>query len=145
VGTLAVNSLIFIILLLLIVLPFSYNWVAKRNKYLLRLRSIGFEENDRGLIRKTEGVGKSTETFFSPDYEGASYNPGLVYTIASSQFVILLLNSVISIYTYIIYKIRIGRQRRAYNQVQLKLLEQIESNDGDCTYLKDAFSKEFYS
>jgi hypothetical protein len=133
-----------IILLLIINLPITYNWVSKRIKYQDRLNSIGFEEDNEGLIRRAEGVKGSNEVFFGSD-SGSSSNPGAGYTAARSQVGLILINSIISLYYYIVFKRRIRRQRRIYNQGQLKLIEQIENNDVDCFHLKDAFIKNFSS
>jgi len=60
-----------------------------------------------------------------------------------TQVGILLINAVISIYFYFVYKRRERRQMRTYHQVQLKLIEQIKESEGDCSHLKEAFIREF--
>lgn len=123
---------------LLVTLPFTYNWVAKRKKYLARLNSIGFDENAEGLICKLEGAPKSTEFLFPAEYE-APENPG-IYRAQGSN---LLANAGLCLYYFIVYKRRIGRQRRAYSPEQLALLERIAKADGECFGLKDEFVRKF--
>lgn len=134
-----------VLLSLLATLPFTYNWVSKRGQYLARLNSIGFRENDRGLITKLEGPAKPVEDFFSADPEeniGSSKNPGFIYTAAGTTM--LLPNAIVGLFKYFVYKRRMQFQRRVYNQTQLDLLKQIENSDADCSHLKDAIIKEFF-
>lgn len=138
------QAILIVPLAFMLTLPFTYKWVSARKKYFARLNSIGFEENEKGLIRALEGSPRPAEFIFSPNPD-TSKNPGLVYTVATQQEGILLINSIASIYYYLVYKKRIWHQRRYYNQEQLNLIEQVEKGEDDCSYLKNAFAKAFSS
>lgn len=144
------ETLVWIILSVLLCLigslPFTYNWVSKRNQYLAKLNSIGLEENSEGLIVKLEGTAKPVAIFFPSDpaeSTGSSKNPGFIY--AASGTTMLLPNAAVAAYYFVIYKKRVRYQRRIYNQTQLNLLEQIEMTEGDCSHLKDVAHKLFCS
>jgi hypothetical protein len=51
--------------------PFTYSWVSKRNRYLAKLNSSGFQEDNEGSITKVEGTAKPIEGFPSTDPAGS--------------------------------------------------------------------------
>jgi hypothetical protein len=142
--TWVMQAIIIVPLAFMLTLPFTYKWVSARKKYFARLNSMRFDENEKGLIIALEGTPKPSEFIFSPNPD-TSKNPGLVYTVATQQEGVLLINSIVSIYYYLVYKKRIWRQRGFYNREQLILIEQVEKSDGDCSHLRSAFAKAFLS
>jgi hypothetical protein len=127
-------------------LPFTYNWVSKRGQYLTRLHSIGFQENDRGLIVKLEGSAQPVQDFFSSEPEknvDDSKNPGFMYAAAGTT--LLLPNAILGLYKYFVYRKRMRFQQRTYNQSQMNLLRQLQDGSADFSRLRDDFTKEFQS
>lgn len=138
-------SLLIVIICLICSLPFTYNFVSKRNRFITKLNKLGLQETDEGSITKFEGTPKSIDVFFPSDPEEntrSSKNPGFMYAAASTTM--LLPNAAIGAFYYFVYKRRIRYQRRIYNPTQLKLLEQIEKSEGDCFHLKEVIKKEFF-